>query len=88
MVEHYGRWLGLNCTCSPLLRQLGGMGGMPPMLTTAVAKPRISARGTDLINNSSTSRTDKQVSGYSDNANLINDLFLNTTEDYYLGESR
>ncbi len=62
----------------------GGMGGVPPMVTSASNTQRKYSRGALVIYDESYSRPDKRILDYVNNINGQSEsIFLTTNEDYY-----
>lgn len=64
--EIHRQWLARNGGYSPRRRSAGGMGGVPPMGTTAPAPAPSSSRGAAAANDESYSRLEKPASAASD----------------------
>lgn len=62
----YRRWMAQNGSTGPRRRPSGGMGGVPPMVTTAPAPAPVPSRGAAAANDDTYSRPDKQDGDYVD----------------------
>jgi hypothetical protein len=61
--QMYRHWLGQNGSTGPRRRPSGGMGGVPPMVTTAPAPAPSSSRSAAAANDESYSRPEKPAFG-------------------------
>lgn len=82
----YRHWLHRNGSAGPRKAPSGGMGGVPPMATSAPAPAPGYSRARTSANDETPSRPVKQIEDYVDKSKKdAPPLFLVRNEDYYPG---